>query len=105
MQADWVEFRRRKGANLFAFVATWATAGTYVEFVSDSLPPPQPALLPATTPASEQALRDGPISDTRQAPNSPPAAAGRGHVKTQNYSVFGCPFTLSNALPSQYSAI
>ena len=27
MQADWVEFRRLKGANLFAFVATWATAG------------------------------------------------------------------------------
>jgi transposase len=36
MQADWVEFRRRKGANLFAFVATLGySRATYVEFVSD----------------------------------------------------------------------
>ena len=36
MQVDWVEFRRRKGANLFAFVATLGySRATYVEFVSD----------------------------------------------------------------------
>ena len=36
MQADWVEFRRRKGANLFAFVATLGySRAAYVEFVSD----------------------------------------------------------------------
>ncbi|MGF6292537.1 IS21 family transposase [Paraburkholderia youngii] len=36
MQVDWVEFRRRKGANLFAFVATHGySRATYVEFVSD----------------------------------------------------------------------
>lgn len=35
MQADWVEFRRRKGANLFAFVATLGcTRATSVEFIS-----------------------------------------------------------------------
>lgn len=36
MQADWVEFRRRKGSSLFAFVATlWYSRASYVEFVSD----------------------------------------------------------------------
>lgn len=36
MQVDWVEFRRREGANLFAFVATLGySRATYVEFVSD----------------------------------------------------------------------
>jgi len=36
MQVDWVEFRRRKGANLFAFVATLGySRATSVEFVSD----------------------------------------------------------------------
>lgn len=36
MQVDWIEFRRRKGANLFAFVATLGySRAAYVEFVSD----------------------------------------------------------------------
>ncbi|WP_194726643.1 IS21 family transposase [Noviherbaspirillum malthae] len=36
MQADWIEFRRRKGASLFAFVATLGySRASYVEFVSD----------------------------------------------------------------------
>lgn len=36
MQVDWIEFRRRKGASLFAFVATLGySRATYVEFVSD----------------------------------------------------------------------
>lgn len=36
MQVDWIEFRRRKGANLFAFVATLGySRASYVEFVSD----------------------------------------------------------------------
>jgi transposase len=36
MQVDWIEFRRRKGANLFAFVATLGySRATYVEFVAD----------------------------------------------------------------------
>jgi transposase len=36
MQVDWIEFRRRKGAGLFAFVATLGySRATYVEFVSD----------------------------------------------------------------------
>ena len=33
---DWIEFRRRKGANLFAFVATLGySRASYVEFVAD----------------------------------------------------------------------
>jgi transposase len=36
MQVDWIEFRRRKGASLFAFVAPLGySRATYVEFVSD----------------------------------------------------------------------
>jgi transposase len=36
MQVDWIEFRRRKGASLFAFVATLGySRASYVEFVSD----------------------------------------------------------------------
>jgi transposase len=36
MQVDWIEFRRRKGASLFAFVTTLGySRATYVEFVSD----------------------------------------------------------------------
>jgi transposase len=36
MQVDWIEFRRRKGDGLFAFVATLGfSRATYVEFVSD----------------------------------------------------------------------
>ena len=36
MQADWIEFRRRKGSCLFAFVATLGySRASYVEFVSD----------------------------------------------------------------------
>ena len=36
MQVDWIEFRRRKGASLFAFVATLSySRASYVEFVSD----------------------------------------------------------------------
>ena len=36
MQVDWIEFRRRKGASLFAFVATLGfSRAAYVEFVSD----------------------------------------------------------------------
>jgi transposase len=36
MQADWIEFRRRKGSSLFAFVATLGySRASYVEFVSD----------------------------------------------------------------------
>jgi len=36
MQVDWVEFRRKKGSNLFAFVATLGySRSSYVEFVSD----------------------------------------------------------------------
>jgi hypothetical protein len=33
------------------------------------------------------------------------AASGRGRVKTQKYSVFGCRFTVPELLPSQYGAI
>lgn len=36
MQVDWIEFRRRKGASLFAFVATLGySRASYVEFVAD----------------------------------------------------------------------
>lgn len=36
MQVDWIEFRRRKGASLFAFVATLGySRASYVEFVCD----------------------------------------------------------------------
>ena len=36
MQVDWIEFRRRKGASLFAFVATLGfSRAAYVEFVAD----------------------------------------------------------------------
>jgi transposase len=36
MQADWIEFRRKKGDSLFAFVATLGySRASYVEFVSD----------------------------------------------------------------------
>jgi transposase len=36
MQVDWIEFRRRKGAGLYAFVATLGfSRATYVEFVAD----------------------------------------------------------------------
>lgn len=36
MQVDWIEFRRHKGASLFAFVATLGySRASYVEFVSD----------------------------------------------------------------------
>ena len=36
MQADWIEFRRKKGAGLFAFVATLGhSRSSYVEFVSN----------------------------------------------------------------------
>lgn len=36
MQVDWIEFRRRKGAGLYAFVATLGfSRASYVEFVSD----------------------------------------------------------------------
>jgi transposase len=37
MQADWIEFRRRKSSSLFAFVATLGySRASYVEFVSDT---------------------------------------------------------------------
>jgi len=36
MQVDWIEFRRHKGGNLFAFVATLGfSRASYVEFVAD----------------------------------------------------------------------
>lgn len=36
MQLDWIEFRRRKGAGLYAFVATLGfSRASYIEFVSD----------------------------------------------------------------------
>ena len=36
MQVDWIEFRRRKGASLFAFVATLGySRASYIEFVAD----------------------------------------------------------------------